>query len=100
MTPAAWIATGARSKQMFCGADRPDITVIHGNDLVQSIEPLYSRETVDELREALRWNAAALQALAKIHKAHVDDRFVMDNDDHKSMGEILDMADKALEVTS
>lgn len=51
-------------------------------------------------REALKWTSAAFSAFAKIQRVKESDRFELDDGSLKSIGEILDMANAALESKS
>ena len=49
-----------------------------------------------DCREALKWTAAALDAIVKFKRVQERDTIKLGNDEHKTIGEILDMANAAL----
>lgn len=59
-----------------------------------------SSNNSNSCREALKWTAAGFKAFAKMQRAKESDRFELDDGTLKSIGEILDMADAALEQKS
>ena len=99
---AAYCAEKCWSAMLAAVPPQSSCTEKSNNSIPSNSRELESsgQASLDNCREALKWTAAALSAVVKIKHFSEKDRFLMDDRTGKSIREILDMANAALEQRS